>query len=216
MSVVRIQTFQPYPRPSSMNLIIYNRKQGDASTGYQRSTNRRSPYVQLSHSLVPRHTTSPYIWPPFHSLWLAGWHLMWRNPLSLLRLLQVNLSTLIQYWCLFYVVSLFTKVPVDLVAKVAHKRLVADTSLTEHTSLSPPDLLKFCLGATYVSYKGEAYQQTCSTAMGSPVSVTVANLVIEKCETASTCHLQSPTPLRKRYVDDTLTTLSQNQIQQFH
>ena len=62
----------------------------------------------------------------------------------------------------FDVVSSFTKVPVDLAARVAHERLVADTSLTEHTSLSPDevvDLLKICLEATYLTCKGEAYQQ---------------------------------------------------------
>ena len=82
------------------------------------------------------------------------------------------------------VVSLFTKVPVDLAARVAHERLVADTSITERTSLLPDevDLLKICLGATYLTCKGEAYQQIFGTAMGSPVLVTVAKLVMEKVE----------------------------------
>ena len=53
--------------------------------------------------------------------------------------------------------------------------------------------------------------------MGSPVSVTVAKLVMEKVEhAASTCHLQSPAPFWKRHADDTLTALPQSQIQQFH
>ena len=56
------------------------------------------------------------------------------------------------------VVSLFTKVPVDLAARVAYERLVAGTSLTECTSLLPDevDLLKICLGATYLTCKREA------------------------------------------------------------
>ena len=82
-------------------------------------------------------------------------------------------------------VSLFTKVPVELSARVAHKRLLADTSLAERTSLSPDEVVNFlrlCLGATYLSYRGEVYQQTFGTAMGSPVSVTVTNLVMEDVE----------------------------------
>ena len=117
------------------------------------------------------------------------------------------------------VVSLFTKVSVDLAARVAHERLVADTSLMERTSLSPDevvDLLKFCLGATYLSYKGEAYQQTFSTAMGSPVSFTIANLVMENVEQQALATYEAQPPFWKRYVDDTLTAFPQSQIQQFH
>ena len=36
-----------------------------------------------------------------------------------------------------------------------------------------------CLNATYFAYQGTFYQQTFRTAMGSPVSVTVANLMME-------------------------------------
>jgi len=43
-------------------------------------------------------------------------------------------------------------------------------------------LLRFCLDATFVAYQGKWYQQTFGTAMGSPVSVTVANLVMEDVE----------------------------------
>ena len=117
----------------------------------------------------------------------------------------------------FDVISLFTKVPVDLAARVAHERLVADTSLVERTSLSPDKvmtLLKFCHGATYLSYKGEAYQQTLGTAMGSPVSVTIANLVMENVEQRVLATYEAQPPFWKRYVDDTLTALPQ--FQQFH
>ena len=51
----------------------------------------------------------------------------------------------------FDVVSLFTKVPVDLASKVAQDRLSEDTSLTERTSLLADEvvnLLRFCLDAT--------------------------------------------------------------------
>ena len=85
----------------------------------------------------------------------------------------------------FDVTSLFTNVPVGLACQVAEDRLIADTSLGDRTALSPPQvvtLLQFCLNAIYLAYQGQFYQQSFGTAMGSPVSVTVANLVMEDVE----------------------------------
>ena len=97
----------------------------------------------------------------------------------------------------FDVVALFTKIPVNLAAKVAQERLTADQSLVDHTALSPNEvvsLLEFCLGATYLSYRGETFQQVFVTAMGSPVSVTVVNLVMENIEQRALtfCMVQLP------------------------
>ena len=53
------------------------------------------------------------------------------------------------------------------------------------TSLSPDEictLLNFYLNAAYVAYKGIFYKQAHGTAMTSPVSVTVAALVMEDVE----------------------------------
>ena len=119
----------------------------------------------------------------------------------------------------FDVVSLFTKVPVDLAVKVAHKRLSMDTALIERTSLSADQvvqLLKFCLDATFLAYREDFYQQTFGTAMGSPVSVTVANLIMEDVEQRALSSYPSPPPFWKRYVDDTLTALHRDQVQCFH
>ena len=52
--------------------------------------------------------------------------------------------------------------------------------------------LEFCLGATYLAYKGSYYQQTYGTAMGPPVSVTVANLVMEDLEEIAISKFVSP------------------------
>ena len=75
-------------------------------------------------------------------------------------------------------------------------------------ALSPDEvviLLTFCPNATYLSYRGGWYQQTFDTAMGLPVTVTVADLVMEEVEerALSTC---THKPLFwKRYVDDTVS-----------
>ena len=82
----------------------------------------------------------------------------------------------------FDVVSLFTKIPVNLAVKVAGERLREDASLGQRTSLPVEDiihLLSFCLITTQFAYNGTYYQQVFGTAMGSPVS---ANMVMKDVE----------------------------------
>ena len=52
--------------------------------------------------------------------------------------------------------------------------------------------------------------------MGSPVSVTVANFIMEDVEQRALSSYPSPPPFWMRYVDDTLTALPQDQVQCFH
>ena len=81
----------------------------------------------------------------------------------------------------FDVVSLFTRVPTSLAVRVSRERLENDSTLPQRTSLSVDEissLLNLCLEATYLMFDGHVYQQVHGTAMGSPVSVIVANLVM--------------------------------------
>ena len=117
----------------------------------------------------------------------------------------------------FAVMSLFTKVPAGLANRVAHQRLTEDLSLPERSVLyEVVSLLKFCLDATCLGYREEVYQQVYGMAMGSPISVTAANLVMEDVEqrTLNTC--ASPSAFRKYYVDGTFMLLPRGQVQQFH
>ena len=52
--------------------------------------------------------------------------------------------------------------------------------------------------------------------MGSPVSVTVANLAMEDVEERALTSFPSTPPFWKRYVDDTCTALRLNQLAAFH
>ena len=118
----------------------------------------------------------------------------------------------------FDVVSLFTCVPVDLAVEVAQRRLSEDEALSSRTSLNVQEvvkLLRFCLSATYLSFRGEYYQQTFGTAMGSPVSVTVANLVMEDVEDRALATTNVDVKFWKRYVDDTCVALAANKCEAF-
>ena len=85
----------------------------------------------------------------------------------------------------FDVVSLFTNVPRDLAIEVVSKLLSSDESLQDRTNLSVQSilpLLAVCLETTYLSFRGQYYQQKISTAMRSPVLVAIANMVMEEIE----------------------------------
>ena len=60
----------------------------------------------------------------------------------------------------FDVVSLFTNVPTDLAVEVAHKRLQEDDWLENRTALEVSKiviLLKLCLDATFICFRGKYY-----------------------------------------------------------
>ena len=119
----------------------------------------------------------------------------------------------------FDVVSLFTRVPTTRAIQVTRERLLGDPSLSDRTSLTVEDicsLLKLCLEATYLSFRGKIYQQVHGTAMGSPVSVVVANLVLEDIEQKAMSTFYTPPRFWKRYVDDTCTILPGDLVNSFH
>ena len=57
--------------------------------------------------------------------------------------------------------------------------LEARTNLTVYEIVQ---LLEFCLRATCLAFRGNVYRQVYGTAMGSPMSITVANLVMKDIE----------------------------------
>ena len=105
----------------------------------------------------------------------------------------------------FDVISLFTKVPVPLALDIAQQRLESDESLHDRTTLTVDDIvemLSLCLNATYFSFRDSIYQQVHGTAMGSPVSVVVANLVMEHIEQRALATFLNEVRFWKLYVDD--------------
>ena len=107
----------------------------------------------------------------------------------------------------FDVVSLFTKIPVDLATKVADERLREYASLGQRTSLPVEDivhLLSFCPKTTQFAYNGTYYQQVFGTAMGSPVSAVIANMVMEDVEQRALATSPVKPFFWKRYVEDVI------------
>ncbi|CAN7978756.1 unnamed protein product, partial [Ixodes persulcatus] len=119
----------------------------------------------------------------------------------------------------FDVVSLFTNVPIGLAVDVVEKRLLDDCTLGSRTALLVEDiviLLRFCLNQTYFTFDNVVYHQIEGCPMGSPVSVTVANLVMEHVEKLVVNSLSFPLKMYCRYVDDTFVILKKVNLHTFH
>ena len=78
------------------------------------------------------------------------------------------------------------------------------------------DLLHLCLTSTYFQYNGKHYKQLHGTAMGSPVSVVVAEIVMQNIEEQALATFSETLPLWLRLVDDTITAVLENKIDEFH
>ena len=65
-------------------------------------------------------------------------------------------------------------------------------------------------------FEGKVYRQIHGTAMGSPVSVVVANLVMEDIEHRAMSSFHTPPRFWRRYVDDTCTALPRDLVEPFH
>jgi len=78
------------------------------------------------------------------------------------------------------------------------------------------DLLNLCLRSTYFQYNGKHYKQLHGTAMGSPVSVVVAEIVMQQVEEHALTTCRQTIPLWLGYVDDTFTAIHRDKIDDFH
>ncbi|CAN7952193.1 unnamed protein product, partial [Ixodes pacificus] len=119
----------------------------------------------------------------------------------------------------FDVISLFTNVPTGLAIDYVEARLKEDCNLESRTSSLVEDiivLLRFCLNQTYFSFANTIYHQIEGCPMEIPVSVTVANLVMEHVETRVLNSVPFLVKMCCRYVDDTFTILERINLDAFH
>ncbi|KAL9972266.1 hypothetical protein ACROYT_G018545 [Oculina patagonica] len=83
-----------------------------------------------------------------------------------------------------------------------------------------PELLAYSSDSTYVTdvvvRKSLHYKQLHGTAMGSPVSVVVAEIVMQNIEERALATCRQTIPLWLRYVDDTFTAVHKDEIDDFH
>ena len=116
----------------------------------------------------------------------------------------------------FDVKSLFTSIPLQLALDCTETAITTSTVKLPLPTDDIMDLLNLCLTSTYFQYNGKHYKQLHGTAMGSPVSVVVAEIVMQNIEELALSTYTKTLPLWLRYVDDTFTAVHKDKIDTFH
>ena len=115
----------------------------------------------------------------------------------------------------FDVVSLFTSLPVEKACTYIRTKLENDDTLSDRTQLDIDDilrLLQFVLSNSFFVYNDITYKQIHGCAMGSPVSVIVANICMEVIEEQAIQSATTPPKTWKRFVDDSFAIINKNAI----
>ena len=116
----------------------------------------------------------------------------------------------------FDVKSLFTSIPLQLALDCTATAIENSTTKLPLPTDDLMDLLNLCLTSTYFQYNGKHYKQLHGTAMGSPVSVVVAEIVMQNIEEQALATYKRTLPPWLRYVDDTFTAVHKDEIDDFH
>ena len=116
----------------------------------------------------------------------------------------------------FDVKSLFTSIPLQLALECTENAIKNSTVELPLPTDDIMDLLNLCLTLTYFQYNGKHYKQLHGTAMGSPVSVVVAEIVMQNIEEQVLATYTRTVPLWLRSVDDTFTAVHKEGIDDFH
>ena len=75
--------------------------------------------------------------------------------------------------------------------------------------------LNFCLNNTYFTFQEKFYQQIFGVPMSSPISVTIANLVMKHIDIKAVNSFFSPLKLWTRFVDDTFVIIKSDRVKKF-
>ena len=114
----------------------------------------------------------------------------------------------------FDVKSLFTSIPLQLALQCTETAILQSTDPLPLPTEDIMDLLNLCLTSTYFQYNGKHYKQLhgTATAMGSPFSVAVVEIVMQNIEESALSTCRQTIPLWLRHVDNTFTTVRHEEI----
>ena len=100
----------------------------------------------------------------------------------------------------------------------AIERLKKDDTLDNRSDLTLTDIItevNLRLDNTCLYYRGKFYRQIFDVAMGSPISVIMANLVMENVKEGAMSTFLNPLKFQRRYVDDTFVIIKKKKLLNF-
>ncbi|XP_076038064.1 uncharacterized protein LOC143023429 [Oratosquilla oratoria] len=118
----------------------------------------------------------------------------------------------------FDVQSMFTLIPQGLAKRTLSKTMEETLGLLENQILSSTELMgliSMCLDSTYFRLREHIYHQRKGIPMGSPISVVVAEVVMQQFEAELLRTVPPPLKLWVRYVDDLFTVMQDKDIDPF-
>ena len=111
--------------------------------------------------------------------------------------------------------SLFTGIPLQLALDCTENDIKNSTVELPLPTDDIMDLLNLCLTSTLFQYHDKHCKQLPGTAMSFPVSVVVAEIVMQNIEEQALATYTRAIPLWLRYVDDTFTAVHKDGIDDF-
>ncbi|XP_062705801.1 uncharacterized protein LOC134287623 [Aedes albopictus] len=109
------------------------------------------------------------------------------------------------------VTSLFTNVPRRLVIKSIIERW---NEVKTHINLDLfLEIVEYCMVASYFCFEGQYFKQTFGTAMGSPLSPIIADIVLDSVICTAMQSLPFEITIFRKYVDDIFMAIPRNSIQ---
>ena len=110
----------------------------------------------------------------------------------------------------FDVKNLFTCIQIDFALQCVEERL-NEPDVPENLKPIPTEvlisMLKLCMASNTFQWNQQVYEQKQGTPMGSPISVAIAELTMQKIEKMLFCNLPCSVNLWIRYVDDVLAII---------
>ena len=116
----------------------------------------------------------------------------------------------------FDVKALFTSIPQNFAIDCVKTFLNNNTDIFDRTKLCVTEILELitiCLDATLFVYNNKYYKQIKGTPMGSPVSVVIAEIVMQKLEEIIMLKVGNLVEFWYRYVDDIITCVKEDQVE---
>ena len=114
--------------------------------------------------------------------------------------------------------ALFMSLPIEPGMTISRRKLELDQELHKRTTMKAEQiisLLEFCLKTTYFQFHGRFYEQLQGAAMGSPISLIVANLCMEDFQIKAINSAEYPPSCWKRYVDDPFVVIESARKEKF-